>query len=102
MPKGKVKKWSLTEDEILKQNSENMTISELSEIIDATWMQIYYRCKRLKITPKSVHKGWTIQELQIACSAPRKVAIELLGRSKDSINSRKQYAKKQSQCQYLK
>lgn len=96
MQKGKVRRWSPEEDNLLKDHASTNTISELMVIIPGrSSMQIRYRCERLNITPLANYKSWTVQELQIALNNPVKIASKLLGRSKDSIQSRRNYAKKQ-------
>jgi hypothetical protein len=94
--KGKIKRWTIEEDRLLGQHASSMTMNELIALIDATYMQIRYRCQQLNLRPKPIYKTWTIQELQIAQSNPRRVAAEILKRNLSSIDSRIQYAKKQS------
>lgn len=89
-----VKKWTTEEDQFLRQNSENMTVSELMKIINASRIQINHRCKKLGISPKKNYKIWTIQELQIAINNSCATASEKLNRTRTSISSRKYYAKK--------
>lgn len=94
--KGKIKRWTIEEDRLLEQYASNMTTPQLTELINATYIQIRYRCRQLNIIPRSRYKTWTIQELQIAKSNPRRIASEILNRNLSSIDSRIQYARKQS------
>ena len=94
--KGKIKRWTIEEDRLLEQYASNMTMNELIALIDATYIQIRYRCQQLNLRPKLVYKTWTIQELQIAQSNPRRIASEILNRNLSSIDSRIRYARKQS------
>lgn len=96
MPKGKgrIKQWTIDEDQLLTSNASSMTTNELAELVDATYIQTRYRCQQLGLIPRSKYKTWTIQELQIARSNPRQVAARILNRNLSSIDSRLRYAKK--------
>ena len=89
-----VKIWTIEEDQFLKRNSENMTVSEFMKTINASRIQINHRCKKLGISPKKNYRTWTIQELQIAMNNPCAIASEKLNRTRASISSRKYCAKK--------
>lgn len=99
MPKGKIKTWNEAEDTLLIENAPKMTVPELTQIIDASDSQIRYRCQKFNLIPKPIYKTWTIQDLQIATSNPRKIACQILGRNENSINSRIQYFRRQLQQQ---
>ena len=94
--KGKIKQWTIDEDQLLISNASKMTTNELAELVDATYIQTRCRCQQLGLMPRSKYRGWTIQELQIARSNPRQVAARILNRSLPSIDSRLRYARKQS------
>lgn len=94
--KGKIKRWTMVEDKLLISNAPAMTIKQLMQLIDASYIQIRYRCQQLNLHPKPIYKTWTIQELQIAKNNPRRIASEILNRNLSSIDSRIRYARKQS------
>lgn len=95
MPRGKIRKWTEDEVYLLKTNAANMTITQLTQIINATGMQIRHYCKQNNIKYKPAYKTWTIQDLQIASNNPSTIAATILNRSIGSVYSRIHYAKKQ-------
>ena len=79
---GNVKIWTTEEDQFLKRNSEKMTVSEFMKTINASWIQIHHRCKKLGVKPipvikkrKNLTEAEKILCLEHPCKAPKILGI---------------------------
>lgn len=59
------REWTDEQDEFLKQNAHNYTVTQLMEKTGATRTQIEYKCKQLCLSPiRRCRRLWTVDEIQ--------------------------------------